>query len=89
MKKIILLLSFVFMYTQLTIAQVSPEQEAVIKTYEGFPPVPFEAPDLEKKNHFLPKYVEEEKVVLMAFWETGNDMQQILFARAKFEESLR
>jgi len=73
MKKLILPLSFLFMCTQLAIAQISPEQEAVIKTYEGFPPVPFEAPDLDKKNHFLPKYVEEEKVVLMAFWETSND----------------
>ena len=75
MKSLFHLLLFTFFGFSL-LAQTA-EQKAIIATYEGFPPMPFEAPDLNKQTHFLPDY--KDQVVLLSFWntETAACLQQI------------
>ncbi len=69
MKQIVILFLTCLCTFSLTAQELSMEKKnAIIKTYEGFPPVPFEAPDMNETKHFLPDY--KGKVVLMSFWNT-------------------
>lgn len=39
--------------------------------FEGMPPMPFQAFDMEGKTHYLPEY--KGKVVVIAFWAAGDE----------------
>lgn len=71
-KLILLTLVFftpLFLSAQGDMDQITTDiEQQVINTYEGFPPLPFEAPDLEGNKHVLQRY--KGKVVILHFWST-------------------
>ena len=71
MKQIIILTFLLLASFQILNAQVSEANNKVIATYEGFPPIPFEAPDLKGDKHFLPDY--KDKVVILYFWNMESE----------------
>ncbi|HHH50671.1 MAG TPA: redoxin domain-containing protein [Saprospiraceae bacterium] len=71
MKQIIFLTFLLLTGFQNLTAQVSEANNKIIATYEGFPPVPFEAPDLAGEKHFLLDY--KEKVVVLYFWNMKDE----------------
>jgi len=46
-------------------------QKNVIATLEGFSPVPFQAPDLEGKDHFLSDF--KGQILILQFWQLYSD----------------
>lgn len=46
-------------------------EQQVINTFEGFPPMPFEAPDTEGNRHVLTDY--KGKVVILYFWSVEEE----------------
>ncbi len=62
------LLFLFFVGTQNLIAQITSEETAAIKTFEGTSPMPFEAPDMNNAKQFLPDY--QGKTVVLYFWDT-------------------
>ena len=66
MKKVLAFIFLSIFVVNLLPAQISDQQSKIIATYEGFPPVPFEAPDVNGVKHFLPDY--KDNVVLLYFW---------------------
>jgi len=49
-------------------AQITTEEIAAVKTFEGTSPMPFEAPDMNNTKQFLPDY--KGKTVVLYFWDT-------------------
>ena len=70
MKKF-LILSFLFSLSLNVFGQYSDAHKKVMSTYQGFPPIPFEAPDVDGKKHFLPDY--KDKVLVLFFWNLNCD----------------
>ncbi len=61
-------------------------EQQVINTYEGFPPLPFEAPDTDGNKHALAKY--KGRVVILYFWSVEKEesyMQIPLLERLQAE----
>ena len=73
--------------SQDNIDQVATDiEQQVINSYEGFPPLPFEAPDMTGKKHELAKY--KGKVVILYFFsidEEGSYMNIPLLERLQGE----
>lgn len=70
-KVILFTLLTLFTFTLNAQEALTEKQKSVIATFEGFPPLPFEAPDLNEKMHFLPEY--KDNVVLLHFWNTTDE----------------
>jgi thiol-disulfide isomerase/thioredoxin len=66
MKKLSLLGTIFFSFLSLSLAQLNDTQQKTVSIFEGFPPIPFEAPDINGQRHFLPDY--KDKVLILFFW---------------------
>lgn len=76
-----------FLSAQDNIDQVTTDiEQQVINTFEGFPPLPFEAPDMDGNRHVLNRY--KGRVVILHFWsveEEDSYMQIPLLERLQAE----
>ncbi len=76
-----------FIIAQDNMNQVATDiEQQVINTFEGFPPMQFEAPDTDGNHHALTKY--KGKVVILYFWSVDDQdsyMQIPLLERLQAE----
>ena len=55
-------------------AYAGSNQQSNTQQFKGTTPMPFQATDMNGKNHFLPDY--KGKVVVMAFWSTADELSR-------------
>lgn len=69
-RKIIVLLCCLYsvsLFAQAEIQELMERHEKAIASFEGFPPIPFQAPDTEGKQHQLEDY--KGQILILHFWQ--------------------
>ena len=66
--------NYLIAQSNISSAYAGSNQTSSTKKFKGTTPMPFQAADMNGKNHFLPDY--KGKVVVMAFWSAADELSR-------------